>query len=164
MKNNIDNNQSNRVRILMVKSNELLIGYLMKQEGVGYLFKYDKEGISEARQRGYRYLIGFKDLRKTYVSEHLFPAFLSRIPTKQRRDLQDKLASFGIEKYDEFDYLVASKGKLLTDAISVEEFTPEKMLENSKRKQTLKITYTATGTSVPGINNSMGEPVYGREY
>lgn len=162
MENNIGNNQSNNVRILMVKWNELLIGYLMRQEGVGYLFKYDKEGINLARQNGYRYLIGFKDLRKTYVSDHLFPAFLSRIPTKQRRDLQDKLNSFGIEKYDEFDYLVASKGRLHTDAISVEEFVPEKMMENTKRKITIHIEYGKNTVNMPKANDSLGETFYGR--
>lgn len=111
----------NKVRILSVKWNEQTIGYLMKEDGVGYLFKYDTKGMQAAKLLGYSYLIGFKDTRRTYSSRDLFPAFKSRVPTKQRRDLDEKLKSAGINQYDEFSYLAATGGKLNTDAISLEE-------------------------------------------
>lgn len=116
-----------KVRILAVNWNENIIGYLMKENSGNYFFKYDDKGIQEARKNGYPYIIGFKDTRrgKVYASKDLFPVFKSRIPTKQRRDLDDILESYGMENYDEFDLLAFSGGRLFTDAISFAEYTPE---------------------------------------
>lgn len=111
----------NNIRMLSVKWNGYTIGYLMKEDGVGYLFKYDSKGMQTAKLLGYTYLIGFKDTRRTYAARELFPAFKSRVPTKQRRDLDEKLKNAGINQYDEFSYLAATGGKLNTDAISLEE-------------------------------------------
>ena len=112
---------NNDIRILTVKWRNYEIGYLMKEEGVGYLYKYNIRGLRKARANGYTYLMGFKNVRKAYASKELFPTFKSRIPSKQRRDLDEKLRSLGMKEYDEFDYLVASGGKLHTDAITLEE-------------------------------------------
>lgn len=133
----------NDIRILSVKWRDNVIGYLMKENGVGYFYKYDKKGMQEAKQNGFPYIIGFKDTRKVYVSKELFPTFKSRVPTTQRRDLSTILADLGMESYDEFDILSLSGGKLLTDAISFEEFVPEgrakndnlKVLNNTKPKE-----------------------------
>lgn len=112
---------NDHIRILTVKWREHDIGYLMKEEGVGYLYKYNNEGMKKAKEDGFPYLIGFRDLRKVYASTDLFPVFRSRIPTKQRRNLHDILMSLGIDSYDEFDYLVATAGKLYTDDITIVE-------------------------------------------
>lgn len=132
--NNIKTVQApNDVRVLLVNWNEKPIGYLVKGNDGNYLYKYDQKGLQDARKLGYQYLIGFKDTRKTYASKELFPAFKSRIPTKQRRDLPNILASLGMESYDEFDLLASSEGRLLTDAISFKEFIPD----NDKLKEKL---------------------------
>lgn len=124
-----------KVRILAVNWNENTIGYLAKEEDGEYFYKYDYKGIQEARKNGYSYLIGFKDTRKVYTSKELFPVFKSRIPTKQRRDLAEILASYGIENYDELDLLALSGGRLLTDSISFEEFVPEKSKTRRARRE-----------------------------
>lgn len=125
----------NDIRVLLVNWNEKTIGYLMKERGGDYFYKYDHKGLQEARKQGYQYLVGFKDIRKVYTSKDLFPAFKSRIPTKQRRDLPNILAELGIESYDEFDLLALSGGRLLTDAISFEEYFPDKNVIKGKRIQ-----------------------------
>lgn len=123
------------IRILLVNWNEKVIGYLVKEGSGNYLYKYDQKGLQEARKLGYQYLIGFKDTRKTYASKELFPTFKSRIPTKQRRDLPNILENLGIDNYDEFDLLASSGGRLLTDAISFEEFVPE----NAKTRENISV-------------------------
>lgn len=123
----------NDIRVLLVNWNENTIGYLMKERDGDYFYKYDHKGLQEARKQGYQYLVGFKDIRKVYTSKDLFPAFKSRIPTRQRRDLPNILAELGIEKYDEFDLLALSGGRLLTDAISFEEYFPDKNVIRGRR-------------------------------
>lgn len=116
------------VRVLLVNWNDNNIGYLVKEENGDYLYKYNQKGLSDARKKGYQYLIGFKDTRKgkVYSSKELFPVFKSRIPTRQRRDLDEILAKLGIKDYDEFDLLALSGGKLFTDSISFKECVPNK--------------------------------------
>ena len=125
---------NDHIRILTVKWREHDIGYLMREVGVGYLYKYNSEGMKKAREDGFPYLIGFKDLRKVYASSDLFPVFKSRIPTKQRRNLHEILLNLGIDSYDEFDYLVATGGRLYTDDITVaEDQIIKASIENRKR-------------------------------
>ncbi len=123
------------IRILTVMWRDHAIGYLMREDGVGYLYKYNVEGMKKAREEGFPYLIGFKDLRKVYSSSELFPVFKSRIPTRQRRDLEEKLAMHGINGYDEFEYLVASRGRLFTDEIEViEDEVIKAHIERNKKR------------------------------
>lgn len=123
------------IRILTVKWREHDIGYLMKEHGVGYLYKYNPDGMKKAKEDGFPYLIGFKDLRKVYASTDLFPVFKSRVPTKQRRDLTEKLVSLGFETYDEFDYLVATGGRLYTDDIVlIEDEIIKNNIEDRKKR------------------------------
>ncbi len=127
------------IRVLTVKWKDFIIGYLMQEKGTGYYFKYDAEGLKEARRNGYSYLVGFKDSRKVYASKELFPTFKSRVPSRQRRDISDKLNFFGMKEYDEFDYLVASKGALHTDLITLEEdFNPRRMGNKDFRRRALQ--------------------------
>lgn len=163
MKNSTTSNtepilEENKVRILAVNWNEKIIGYLMKESQGDYFFKYDYKGIQEARKQGYQYLVGFKDIRKLYVSKDLFPVFKSRIPTKQRRDLPKILENLGIESYDEFDLLALSGGRLLTDAISFKECVPEKKKERCRRvKADMRRRMVTTR-----LNDSEGVEINGR--
>ena len=119
---------SDHIRILTVKWREHDIGYLMREDGVGYLYKYNSEGMKKAKEDGFPYLIGFKDLRKVYASTDLFPVFKSRIPTKQRRNLHEILMS-----------LVATGGRLYTDDITViEDQIIKANIEHRKRVATYK--------------------------
>lgn len=137
------------VRILSVNWNQCTIGYLMKEKNGSYFYKYDQRGIQEARRNGYHYMVGFKDTRKVYVSKELFPAFKSRIPSKQRRDLADILARAGIENYDEFDLLALSGGRLLTDAISFEEYEQDKIMLDRRTRRNCFKNYGTKKIDVP---------------
>lgn len=138
-------------RILLVNWNKSIIGYLIKEKDGDYLYKYDQKGIQEARKNGYQYIVGFKDTRKVYSSKELFPAFKSRIPSKQRRDLANILANLGIENYDEFDLLALSGGRLLTDAISFEEYEPD----NSRLDRSLRrISFQNHNTQEDDVNEN----------
>lgn len=145
------------VRILSVKWKDNTIGYLIKEKDGDYLYKYDSKGIQYARSKGYQYLIGFKDIRKVYASQVLFPVFKSRIPTKQRRDLGQIMANLGVESYDEMDILALSKGKLLTDEISFEEYPLTK--SNIKSKIGKKIIGVK---SISSKESKKGEIEHGR--
>lgn len=124
--NTENTSKQKNIRVLSVNWNENVIGYLIKELETGnYLYKYDQRGLRESRKQGYTYLVGFKDTRKVYASKSLFPAFKSRIPTRQRRDLGQILSSLGTESYDEFELLALSGGRLLTDSISFKEITPD---------------------------------------
>lgn len=136
---------SEDVRVLLVNWNDNNIGYLVKEKDGDYLYKYNQKGLSDARKEGYQYLIGFKDTRKgkVYSSKELFPVFKSRIPTRQRRDLDAILKNLGIESYDEFDLLALSGGRLFTDSISFKECIPNKdalrrKLESSSKRKNNK--------------------------
>lgn len=118
----------NKVRILSVKWNENLIGYLMKEYDVGYLFKYDKNAVKAAKEKGFVSIPGLPYINKTYTSKELFQVFKARIPSKQRRNLPEILQKIGIDgtgpdkrDFDDFDYLAKTHAVTLTDFISVDE-------------------------------------------
>lgn len=145
------------VRILLVNWNKSTIGYLIREKEGNYLFRYDQRGIQEARKNGYQYIVGFKDTRKVYASDELPTAFKSRIPSKQRRDLANILANLGIENYDEFDLLALSGGRLLTDAISFEEYEPDNsILDRRLRRRSFK-THGTEKDDVPTNKDVKGE-------
>ena len=123
--NGSDTNE--QIRVLQVMWKDYVIGYLMKYDQIGYLFKYNANGLKSANSQGFPYLIGFKDTRKAYASKKLFPVFQSRIPSRQRRDLNEKLQAIGLDEYDEFSYLALTQGRLSTDHISFEEIPFEKL-------------------------------------
>ena len=126
--NKLSNEETtNNSRVLLVKWKDTVIGLLLKENELGYFFKYYRQGLREAKEQGFSYLIGFKDQRKVYTSKQLFPVFQSRVPTRQRRDLEMMLEKIGLSKYDEFEYLAVTEGKSNTDSISFEEIPIEKL-------------------------------------
>lgn len=134
-KNTMSN--ARKSRIAVVRWNDIVIGYLVKDQE-GYLFKYDADGILKARQQGYDYLIGFKSLRQVYQSEQLFPVFRSRIPSRQRRDINKILKELGLQEYDEFEILLAKKGKTNTDSITIEEDLDKSRLQTLRNKKMMR--------------------------
>lgn len=131
----VDSRSQKESRVLLVKWRDTVIGILLKEQELGFFFKYYREGMKAAKEQGFSYLIGFRDQRKVYTSKQLFPVFQSRVPTKQRRDLERKLDIAGLEQYDEFSYLAATGGRLNTDSISFQEVPIEKLrsLKNLNR-------------------------------
>ena len=95
------------------------IGNLYITDNKEYVFKYNLENVEKAKQEGFSYIIGFKDINEEYKSQKLFPFFSSRIPSRNRHDIQNILQSLNIEEYNENQLLRKTKGKLLTDRYEV---------------------------------------------
>lgn len=97
---------------------EIVIGSVLKNEDK-YIFKYNKEGVEKARRIGFEYIVGFKDIEQEYISERLFPVFTSRIPPKNRHDIDKILNKLELSEYNELEILKRTKGKCYTDEIEV---------------------------------------------
>ena len=97
---------------------EILIGDVSKNDNE-YIFKYNKEGVEKASQIGFKYIVGFKDIEQEYISEKLFPVFTSRIPPKNRHDIDKILNKLELSEYDEIDILKRTNAKCYTDELEV---------------------------------------------
>ncbi|WP_206154933.1 HIRAN domain-containing protein [Clostridium muellerianum] len=82
-----------------------------------YEFRYKAEDINKAIKNGFKPLIAFPDINEVYESYDIFPAFSSRLPDKRRKDVKEILAKYKLEKYDAFELLKKSGGKLPTDSL-----------------------------------------------
>lgn len=95
------------------------VGNLFHEDGK-YTFKYELSGkrrtLTEATKNGYRPHLSFRDVKKTYVSDHLFGPFARRLPDKRRPDFNEILKDYGLPlDYTEMDLLRATGGRLATD-------------------------------------------------
>jgi HipA-like protein len=79
------------IKLLDVYWNNIIIGYLYKDKDNYYIFKYDKQNLKTAREKGFDYIIGFKNVNKVYKSDSLFAFFTSRVPSKRRKDVLDRI-------------------------------------------------------------------------
>mgnify|MGYP007101974984 CR=1 FL=1 len=95
------------------------IGNLYVTENQEYIFKYNLENVEKAKEEGFSYIIGFKNVNEEYQSDKLFPFFASRIPSRNRHDIQNILQGLDIEEYSESQLLRRTKGKLFTDRYEV---------------------------------------------
>lgn len=84
-----------------------------------YIYKYYTQGVNEAKNKGFDYIVGFKDLNRIYESENLFAVFSSRIFPKNRHDIDQKLKELDIKEYNEIEILKKTKGRCFTDKIEV---------------------------------------------
>ena len=82
-----------------------------------YEFKYRINDVKNAIENGFEPLIAFPNIYEVYENYDIFPAFSSRLPDKRRKDVKEILAKYGLEKYDAFELLKKSGGKLLTDSL-----------------------------------------------
>lgn len=82
-----------------------------------YEFKYRDEDINKAIEKGFEPLIAFPNINEVYENQDIFPAFSSRLPDKRRRDVKEILAKYKLLKYDAFELLKKSGGKLPTDSL-----------------------------------------------
>lgn len=82
-----------------------------------YEFRYRINDVNRAIENGFEPLIAFPNIREVYESYDIFPAFSSRLPDKRRKDVKEILAKYKLEKYDAFELLKKSGGKLPTDSL-----------------------------------------------
>ena len=110
------------------KENELYyhIGTL-NYDGKSYNFEYtyrskSTRNVIEAQREGYRLHPAFPELKKTYQSETLFPAFNRRIPDTSRLGYYEILKEFSLPTTaDRMDVLRETRGKIAGDPYSFEE-------------------------------------------
>ena len=90
---------------------DIRIGLLFKYDN-NFLFAYDKKGIHKTKKMGFDKLIGFPDINKIYINKELFPIFDSRIISSKRTKFNNKR--------EKIDFLIETKGRLVTDNISID--------------------------------------------
>lgn len=81
-----------------------------------YEFKYRINDLDTVIEKGFEPLIAFPNIKEVYESHDIFPAFSSRLPDRRRKDVKEILAKYKLEKYDAFELLKKSGGKLPTDS------------------------------------------------
>lgn len=92
------------------------IGNLYIIENKEYIFKYNLKNVAQAKkEEGFSHIIGFKNIHQEYKSEKLFPFFSSRIPPRNRHNIQDILQTLNMKEYNECELLRKTRGKLFTD-------------------------------------------------
>lgn len=85
-----------------------------------YQFSYGLE-VNEAIKNGFQPLIAFDDFKKTYTHHVLFPSFASRLPDRKRKDIDEILKKYGVDKFDEYELLKKSGARLPIDTLEFVE-------------------------------------------
>lgn len=88
---------------------------ILKKNGK-YEFEYSKD-IKQCQKEGFDLLVSFPNVNKKYVSDKLFPEFLSRIPGSTRIDIDEILKKYKLENYDAFELLKRSGAKTSLDTL-----------------------------------------------
>mgnify|MGYP001138129193 CR=1 FL=1 len=91
---------------------QYIVGQLVKNGQ--YEFRY-AEDIQAAKNDGFTPLICFPDDNKVYTDDKLFPVFASRLPDRKRKDMQNILKKYDLERYDEYLLLKRSGARLPID-------------------------------------------------
>jgi len=94
------------------EGNKVLIGELAKNNNE-YIFKYTPEKTD--KPEGFIRVPTFKDIDRIYKSDNLFLFFANRLFDKARPDLPQLLNQYGLNDYNEWELLKATKAKLMTD-------------------------------------------------
>ncbi|WP_053956876.1 HIRAN domain-containing protein [Inediibacterium massiliense] len=103
-----------------VKRQRYKIGELYKENEM-YYFRYDLEGVKEAKKYNFELLPSFSQLNSTYENDKMFPVFSTRLPDKRRRNIDEILKKYGLERYDAFEFLKKNGGKLPIDTLEFVE-------------------------------------------
>ncbi|MGH4126052.1 MAG: HipA N-terminal domain-containing protein [Clostridium sp.] len=90
------------------------VGELSRREEK-YYFKYDISGVEKAKEYGFSPLPNLPRIDVEYFREELFSSFLNRIPGHGKRDVSSVLKRYDLKKYDAFELLKKSGGKISTD-------------------------------------------------
>jgi hypothetical protein len=113
-------------KLYLVKSDEkgerYLIGELSKEDNE-YTFRYTP--IAPGKSDGFIKVHTFKDFSKVYKSNDLFFFFTSRLFDRRRPDLPKLLEQYGLEQYDEWELLKATKGRLMIDSYELMASFPQ---------------------------------------
>lgn len=104
------------------------IGILTKENNE-YKFKYVDPELNNAKKAGFDYFPGFDDTTKVYKSSKLFANIATRLPNINRPDYLEILNAYNLKKESsEFEILMATKGRLVTDNYEfVLAFNPNKL-------------------------------------
>ena len=95
-----------------VSRRDFQIGELSRNNRYEFEYKFER---LEAKRNGFFNLLSFPEDSGKYVSEKLFPVFLSRLPDKKRRDINKILEKYGMTEYDDFELLKRGKAQLPID-------------------------------------------------
>ncbi|MFA9398049.1 MAG: HIRAN domain-containing protein [Clostridiaceae bacterium] len=116
---------------------QYIIGELSKNGKYDFKYFYD---INLAIKKGFEALISLDDIEKKYTSDNLFSSFASRLPDKERKDINEILNRHGMDEYDEYKLLKRSGGRSPIDNL---EFI-DPLLENySDRNKVERFFYIA---------------------
>jgi hypothetical protein len=97
------------------------VGELSRREQK-YYFKYDILGVKKAEEYGFSPLINFPRTDVEYFREELFSSFSKRVPGHGKKEISSVLKQYELKKYDIFELLKKSGGRIPTD--SFEFITP----------------------------------------
>ena len=90
-----------------------------------YYFKLNEDYLNKAKKCGFSTaVLPFDDVNRIYESKLLFPLFRVRVPDIENYDdesINDLLAEYDMEEYDEFEFLRRTKGISMTDSFILEE-------------------------------------------
>ncbi|SDX34185.1 HIRAN domain-containing protein [Eubacterium barkeri] len=95
-----------------VTRRQFVVGQLIHNGG--YTFNYGLE-VEAAIEAGFDLMLPFDDVKKTYHSAFLFPAFSSRLPDRKRVGIEGILKKYKLDSYDEYELLKRSGAKLPID-------------------------------------------------
>jgi hypothetical protein len=96
---------------------QYVVGRLTRSED--YCFEYGGD-CDKAKTDGWEKLVAFPE-SKIYHCNDLFPAFSRRLPDRKRRNIDQILKKYGLEKYDGYELLRRSGGRLPIDGYSFVE-------------------------------------------
>ncbi|MDU4660472.1 MAG: HipA N-terminal domain-containing protein, partial [Clostridium butyricum] len=93
-----------------------------------YIFEYDLKETYQAMKYGFEPFVAFPDINEVYSHNDLFLTFLCRLPDRRRADINEILKNYGMDKFDAFELLLRSGGRLPTDTL---EFIKPIFIEES---------------------------------
>lgn len=104
------------------------VGTLVKHTNA-YTFRYNEAVVREVQQLGFDFFPGFEKIEKVYNNKELFTSILNRLPNPTRKDYEEVLKSYGLNKNSSLiEILETTKGRLLTDNYEfVSAFNKEKI-------------------------------------
>lgn len=95
---------------------------VLTYDNKNYTFSYVDPEVNNAKDAGFSYFPGFKNIDETYVNDKLFSNIETRLPNTSRADYLEILNSYDLNiNFSKIEILKATKGRLVTDNF---EFIP----------------------------------------
>jgi len=82
-----------------------------------YEFKYCETNLDEAMKEGFKLLVSFPDKEETYTSDMLFSVFSSRLPDRKRKNIEEILKKYAMDKFEPYTLLKRSGARLPIDSL-----------------------------------------------